>query len=153
MKTYKNFEEDFEKAKANMELLENIVSVGIPKKQAAYFNGISVDSKYSMGQRTYLYVGDKLVHCNDERKFYVGHNKFIETHGKIVVRFDKGEFKKYMAMCEEMYKALIIEANASKYISLVDNAKELIKPNINIKISQFNRNTGLGCITISKQFV
>lgn len=148
MKTYKNFEEDFEKAKANMELLENIVSVGIPKKQAVYFNSISVDSKYSMGQRTYLYVGDKLVHCNDERKFYVGHNKFIETHGKIVVRFNKGEFKKYMAICEE-----IIDANASKYISLVDNAKELIKPNIDIKISRFNRNTGLGCITISKQFV
>lgn len=62
MKTYKNFEEDFEKAKANIELLENIVSVGIPKKQAVYFNSISVDSKYSMGQRTYLYVGDKLVH-------------------------------------------------------------------------------------------
>jgi hypothetical protein len=153
MKTYKNFEEDFEKAKANMELLENLVSVGIPKKQAVYFNSISVDSKYSMGQRTYLYVGDKLVHCNDERKFYVGHNKFIETHGKIVVRFNKGEFKKYMAMCEEMYKALVIEANASKYISLVDDIKELIKPNINIKVSQFNRNTGLGCITISKQFV
>lgn len=54
MKTYKNFEEDFEKAKANMGLLENIVSVGIPKKQAVYFNSISVDSKYSMGQRTYL---------------------------------------------------------------------------------------------------
>lgn len=152
MKTYKNFEEDFEKAKANIELLENIVSVGISKKQAVYFNSISVDSKYSMGQRTYLYVGDKLVHCNDERKFYVGHNKFIETHGKIVVRFNKGEFKKYMAMCEEMYKAKI-EANASKYISLVDDIKELIKPNINIKVSQFNRNTGLGCITISKQFV
>lgn len=152
MKTYKNFEEDFEKAKANMKLLENIVSVGISKKQAVYFNSISVDSKYSMGQRTYLYVGDKLVHCNDERKFYVGHNKFIETHGKIVVRFNKGEFKKYMAMCEEMYKAKI-EANASKYISLVDDIKELIKPNINIKVSQFNRNTGLGCITISKQFV
>lgn len=152
MKTYKNFEEDFEKAKANMELLENIVSVGISKKQAVYFNSISVDSKYSMRQRTYLYVGDKLVHCNDERKFYVGHNKFIETHGKIVVRFNKGEFKKYMAMCEEMYKAKI-EANASKYISLVDDIKELIKPNINIKVSQFNRNTGLGCITISKQFV
>lgn len=103
MKTYKNFEEDFEKAKANMELLETIVSVGIPKKQAVYFN------KYSMGQRTYLYVGDKLVHCNDERKFYVWHNKFIETHGKIVVRFNKGEFKKYMAMCEE----IAINANAS----------------------------------------
>lgn len=152
MKTYKNFEEDFEKAKANIELLENIVSVGIPKKQAVYFNSISVDSNYSMGQRTYLYVGDKLVHCNDERKFYVGHSKFIETHGKIVVRFNKGEFKKYIAMCEEMYKAKI-EANASKYISLVDDIKELIKPNINIKVSQFNRNTGLGCITISKQFV
>lgn len=153
MKTYKNFEEDFEKAKANMELLENIVSVGIPKKQAVYFNSISVDSKHSMGQRTYLYVGDKLVHCNDERKFYVGHNKFIETHGKIVIRFNKRDFKKYMAMCEEMYKALTIEANASKYINLVDGIKELIKPNINIKVSQFNRNTGLGCITISKQFV
>lgn len=153
MKTYKNFEEDFEKAKANMELLENIVSVGIPKKQTVYFNSISVDSKYSMGQRTYLYVGDKLVHCNDERKFYVGHNKFIETHGKIVIRFNKRDFKKYMAMCEEMYKALTIEANASKYINLVDGIKELIKPNINIKVSQFNRNTGLGCITISKQFV
>lgn len=46
MKTYKNFEEDFEKAKANMELLENIVFVGIPKKQAVYFNSISVNSKY-----------------------------------------------------------------------------------------------------------
>lgn len=79
MKTYKNFEEDFEKAKANMELLENIVSVGIPKKQ--------------------------------------------------------GEFKKYMAMCEEMYKALAIEANASKYISLVDNIKDFIKPNIDLKNS------------------
>ena len=44
-------------------------------------------------------------------------------------------------MCEEMYKAKI-EANASKYISLVDDIKELIKPNINIKVSQFNRNTG-----------
>lgn len=153
MKTYKNFESDFEKAKADMELLQNIVSVGIPKKQTVYFNSISVDSKYSMGQRTYLYVGDKLVHCNDERKFYVGHNKFIETHGKIVIRFNKRDFKKYMAMCEEMYKALIIEANASKYINLVDGIKELIKPNINIKVSQFNRNTGLGCITISKQFV
>lgn len=152
MKTYKNFEEDFEKAKANMELLENIVSVGIPKKQAVYFNSISVDSKYSMGQRTYLYVGDKLVHCNDERKFYVGHNKFIETHGKIVVRFNKKEFKKYMELCEEISK-IKIEANASKYISLVDDIKELIKPNINIKVSQFNKNTGLGCITISKQFV
>lgn len=85
-----------------------------------------------MGQRTYLYVGNKLVHCNDERKFYVGHNKFIETHGKIVVRFNKGEFKKYMAMCEEMYKALAIEANASKYISLVDNIKDFIKPNIDL---------------------
>lgn len=153
MKTYKNFESDFEKAKADMELLQNIVSVGIPKKQTVYFNSISVDSKYSMGQRTYLYVGDKLVHCNDERKFYVGHNKFIETHGKIVIRFNKRDFKKYMAMCEEMYKALTIEANASKYINLVDGIKELIKPNINIKVSQFNRNTGLGCITISKQFV
>lgn len=153
MKTYKNFESDFEKAKADMELLQNIVSVGIPKKQTVYFNSISVDSKYSMGQRTYLYVGDKLVHCNDERRFYVGHNKFVETHGKIVVRFNKGQFKKYMAMCEEMYKALTIEANASKYINLVDGIKELIKPNINIKVSQFNRNTGLGCITISKQFV
>lgn len=153
MKTYKNFESDFEKAKADMELLQNIVSVGIPKKQTVYFNSISVDSKYSMGQRTYLYVGDKLVHCNDERKFYVGHNKFIETHGKIAIRFNKRDFKKYMAMCEEMYKALTIEANASKYINLVDGIKELIKPNINIKVSQFNRNTGLGCITISKQFV
>lgn len=153
MKTYKNFEEELERAKANMELLQNIVSVGIPKKQAVYFNSISVDSKYSMGQRTYLYVGDKLVHCNDERKFYVGHDKFIETHGKIVVRFNKGEFKKYMDLCKAMYEAIKIEANASKYISLVDDIKELIKPNINIKISQFNRNTGLGCITISKQFV
>lgn len=104
MKTYKNFEEDFEKAKANMELLENIVSVGIPKKQAVYFNSISVDSKYSMGQRTYLYVGDKLVHCNDERKFYVGHNKFI-------------------------------------------------KPNIDLKNSQFNKSKGIGCVYIEKQFV
>ena len=69
MKTYKNFEEDFEKAEANMELLENIVSVGIPKKQAVYFNSISVDSKYSMGQRTYLYVGDKLVHCMMKESF------------------------------------------------------------------------------------
>lgn len=153
MKTYKNFEEDFEKAKANMELLEKIVSVGIPKKQAVYFNSISVDSKYSMGQRTYLYVGDKLVHCNDERKFYVGHNKFIETHGKIVVRFNKGEFKKYMAMCEEMYKALAIEANASKYISLVDNIKDFIKPNIDLKNSQFNKSKGIGCVYIEKQFV
>lgn len=34
MKTCKNFESDFEKAKADMELLQNIVSVGIPKKQA-----------------------------------------------------------------------------------------------------------------------
>lgn len=92
MKTYKNFEEDFEKAKANMELLENIVSVGIPKKQAVYFNSISVDSKYSMGQRTYLHVGDKF----DERKFYVGHNK---THGKIVVRFNKGEFRLCAKKC------------------------------------------------------
>lgn len=148
MKTYKNFEEDFEKAKANMELLENIVSVGIPKKQAVYFNSISVDSKYSMGQRTYLYVGDKLVHCNDKRKFYVGHDKFIETHGKIVVRFNKGEFKKYMAMCEE-----IIEANASKYISLVDNIKDFIKPNIDLKNSQFNKRKGIGCVYIEKQFV
>lgn len=82
MKTYKNFEEDFEKAKANMELLES-----------------------------------------------------IETHGKIVVRFNKGEFKKYMAMCEEMYKALAIKANASKYISLVDNIKDFIKPNIDLKNS------------------
>lgn len=148
MKTYKNFEEDFEKAKANMGLPGNIVSVGIPKKRAVYFNGISADSKYSMGQRTHLYAGDKLVHCNDERKFHVGHNKFIGTHGKIVVRFNEGEFKKYMAMCEEMYRAKI-EANASEYISLVDD----IKPNINIKVSRFNRNTGLGCITTSKQFV
>lgn len=134
MKTYKNFEEDFEKAKANMELLENIVSVGIPKKQAVYFNSISVDSKYSMGQRTYLYVGDKLVHCNDES-------------------FNKGEFKKYMAMCEEMYKALAIEANASKYISLVDNIKDFIKPNIDLKNSQFNKSKGIGCVYIEKQFV
>lgn len=44
MKTYKNFEEELEKAKANMELLQNIVSVGIPKKQAVYFNSISVYS-------------------------------------------------------------------------------------------------------------
>lgn len=153
MKTYKNFESDFEKAKADMELLQNIVSVGISKKQAVYFNSISVSSNYNMGERTYLYVGDKLVHCNDERKFYIGHNKFIETHGKIVIRFNKRDFKKYMAMCEEMYKAIKIEANASKYINLVDGIKELIKPNINIKVSQFNRNTGLGCITISKQFV
>lgn len=153
MKTYKNFESDFEKAKADMELLQNIVSVGIPKKQTVYFNSISVDSKYSMGQRTYLYVGDKLVHCNDERKFYIGHNKFIETHGKIVIRFNKRDFKKYMDLCKAMYEAIKIEANASKYISLVDDIKELIKPNINIKVSQFNRNTGIGCITISKQFV
>lgn len=153
MKTYKNFEEDFEKAKANIELLENIVSVGIPKKQAVYFNSISVDSKYSMGQRTYLYVGDKLVHCNDERSFYVGHNKFVETHGKIVVRFNKGQFKKYMAMCEEMYKALAIKANASKYISLVDNIKDFIKPNIDLKNSQFNKSKGIGCVYIEKQFV
>lgn len=123
MKTYKNFEEDFEKAKANMELLENIVSVGIPKKQAVYFNSISVDSKYSRGQRTYLYV------------------------------FNKGEFKKYMAMCEEMYKALAIEANASKYISLVDNIKDFIKPNIDLKNSQFNKSKGIGCVYIEKQFV
>lgn len=147
MKTYKNFEGDFEKAKANIELLENIVSVGIPKKQAVYFNSISVDSKYSMGQRTYLYVGDKLVHCNDERRFYV------ETHGKIVVRFNKGQFKKYMAMCEEMYKALAIKANASKYISLVDNIKDFIKPNIDLKNSQFNKSKGIGCVYIEKQFV
>lgn len=40
MKTYKNFEKDFEKAKANMKLLETIVSVGIPKKQAVYFNSM-----------------------------------------------------------------------------------------------------------------
>lgn len=54
MKTYKNFEEDLEKAKANMEILQNIVSVGISKKQAVYFNSISVNSNYSMGQkRTY----------------------------------------------------------------------------------------------------
>lgn len=53
-------------------------------------------------------------------------------------------------MCEDMYEAIKIEANASKYISLVE---ELIKPNINIKVNQFNRNTGIGCITISKQFV
>lgn len=90
------------------------------------------------------------MHCNDERKFYIGHNKFIETHGKIVIRFNKRDFKKYMAMCEDMYEAIKIEANASKYISLVE---ELIKPNINIKVNQFNRNTGIGCITISKQFV
>lgn len=122
MKTYKNFEEDFEKAKANMELLETIVSVGIPKKQ-------------------------------DERKFYVGHNKFIETHGKIVVRFNKKEFKKYMELCEEMYKALKIKANASKYISLVDNIKDFIKPNIDLKNSQFNKSKGIGCIYIEKQFV
>lgn len=139
MKTYKNFESDFEKAKADMELLQNIVSVGISKKQAVYFNSISVSSNYNMGERTYLYVGDKLVHCNDERKFYVGHNKFIETHGKIVIRFNKRDFKKYMAMCEEMYKAIKIEANASKYINLVDGIKELIKPNIDLKNSQFNK--------------
>lgn len=153
MKTYKNFEEDLEKAKANMELLQNIVSVGIPKKQAVYFNSISVDSKYSMGQRTYLYVGDKLVHCNDERKFYVGHNKFIETHGKIVIRFNKRDFKKYMGLCEEIYRALKVEANASKYISLVNDIKDVIKPNIDLKNSQFNKNTGLGYITISRQFI
>lgn len=127
MKTYKIFESYFEKAKADMELLQNIVSVGIPKKQAVYFNSISV-----------------------ERKFYVGHNKFIETHGKIVVRFNKGEFKKYMAMCEEMYKALAIKANASKYISLVDN---IIKPNIDLKNSRFNKSKGIGCVYIEKQFV
>lgn len=51
MKTYKNFKEDFEKAKANMELLENIVSVGIPKKQAVYFNSISVDMQVQHGTK------------------------------------------------------------------------------------------------------
>lgn len=64
MKTYKNFKEDFEKAKANMELLENIVSVGIPKKQ-----------------------------------------------------------------------------------------KDFIKPNIDLKNSQFNKSKGIGCVYIEKQFV
>lgn len=153
MKTYKNFEEDFKKAKANMELPENIVSVGIPKKQAVYFNSISADSKYSMGQRTCLCAGDKSVHCNDERKFHVGHNKFIGTRGKTVVRFNKGEFEKYMAMCEEMYKALAIKANASKYISLADNIKDFIKPNIDLKNSQFNKSKGTGCVYMEKQSV
>ena len=56
-------------------------------------------------------------------------------------------------MCEEMYKALAIEANASKYISLVDNIKDFIKPNIDFKNSQFNKSKGIGCVYIEKQFV
>lgn len=50
MKTYKNFEEDLEKAKANMELLQNIVSVGIPKKHGFrlhyHIKTICITSKY-----------------------------------------------------------------------------------------------------------
>lgn len=149
MKTYKDFENELEKAKAKMELLENIVSVGISKKQAVYFNAISVDSNYSMGKRTYLYVGDKLIHCNDNREFYASRNKFVEKHGKIVVRFNKKEFKKYMDMCEEMYKALEIEVNTSKYISLVDNIKDFIKSNIDLKNSVFNKNKGIGYIIVN----
>ncbi len=42
-------------------------------------------------------------------------------------------------MCEEMYKALAIKANASKYISLVDNIKDFIKPNIDLKTASLTR--------------
>lgn len=56
-------------------------------------------------------------------------------------------------MCEEMYKALAIKANASKYISLVDNIKDFIKPNIDLKNSLFNKSKGIGCVYIEKQFV
>lgn len=82
MKTYKNFEEDFEKAKANMELLENIVSVGISKKQAVYFNSISVDSKYIMGQRTYLYVGDKRYIAVTKEGFMLGTTNLLKRTEK-----------------------------------------------------------------------
>ena len=56
-------------------------------------------------------------------------------------------------MCEEMYKALAIKANASKYISLVDNIKDFIKPNIDLKTASLTRARGIGCVYIEKQFV
>ena len=39
------------------------------------------------------------------------------------------------------------------YISLVDNIKDFIKPNIDLKNSQFNKSKGIGCVYIEKQFV
>lgn len=58
--------------------------------------------------------------------------------------------KTYKNFEEDLEKA---KANASKYINLVDGIKELIKPNIDLKNSQFNKSKGIGCVYIEKQFV
>lgn len=137
----------YEEESRRFAILQKMVSLGVPKKDVHHFIFPLVDTGYSMGGETEVFVSGSLVMSDNNKQHYARSCNYSAKHGYVRIDFTKKDLKQYVKICKELDNAWSLvdkkDNNETRaiYVNALSLYKDFVEKHINRKHSEIKRGT------------